>query len=343
MLTSYAAGWRRLVPLFSIRAYRHVPRPVEVNPWLDGVGRGTFPNALRQVAAAIAYAKDPRELTADGFTTVPAVAPQNPARVLCQSSEDLSAIESGSVGLLLSDPPYLDNIAYSELSDFFAPWLRMLNVTTGTPEGQARAANLAAGDRGIDAAAEFARRLGACFRQAERVLAKGGRVVFTYQHATATGWHSLGQALATAALVPVNVVPLQGDGGFGLHAHTGSSIFDAILILRLGDRESPAAMFEDAGALPTLTLSPQSETEARSAAERWASELAMQLPGLFREPDRVNLLRAHLVAAALTERQARGAAAGRPSGDDGRALLDALDDISPSATVRKSTEKAQGA
>ena len=343
MLTSYAASWRRLVPLFSIRAYRHVPRPVEVNPWLDGTGRGTFPNALRQVAAAIAYAKDPRELTANGFTPVSAVEPEKQARILCQSSEDLSAIESGSVGLLLSDPPYLDNIAYSELSDFFAPWLRMLKVTTGTPAGQARATNLAAGDRGTDAAAEFARRLGTCFRQAERVLARDGRVVFTYQHATATGWHSLGQALATAALVPVNVIPLQGDGGFGLHAHTGSSIFDAILILRPRDRERPATTLDDAGALPTLTLSPRGETEARSAADRWARELATQLPGLFREPDRINLLRAHLVAAALTEHQERTTAAGRGSGGDGRPLLDVLDDINPSAAVRRSTQNAQGA
>ena len=34
MLTQYAFGWRRLAPLFSIRAYRHVSRPVEINPWL---------------------------------------------------------------------------------------------------------------------------------------------------------------------------------------------------------------------------------------------------------------------------------------------------------------------
>ncbi|MGD8202137.1 hypothetical protein ACQE98_15970 [Ornithinimicrobium sp. W1679] len=342
MLTSYAAGWRRLVPLFSIRAYRHVPRPVEVNPWLDGTGRGTFPNALRQVAAAIAYAKDPRELTTEGFIPVSAVAPLERARVFCQSSEDLSAIESGSVGLLLSDPPYLDNIAYSELSDFFAPWLRMLKVTTDTPVGQAGATSLAASDRGTDAAAEFARRLGTCFRQAERVLTNDGRVVFTYQHATSTGWHSLGQALATAALTPVNVVPLRGDGGFGLHAHTGSSIFDAILILRPCDKELPADTFDDAGSLPTLNVSQQGETEARSAAERWASELATQLPGLFREPDRINLLRAHLVAASLTERQTRVTPACRPS-VRGRPLLDALDDVSPSTAVRKPTQNVRGA
>jgi putative DNA methylase len=341
MLTSYAAGWRRLVPLFSIRAYRHVPRPVEVNPWLDGTGRGTFPNALRQVAAAIAYAKDPRELTTDGFIPMSAVAPNKQARILCQSSEDLSAIESGSVGLLLSDPPYLDNIAYSELSDFFDPWLRMLKVTTGTPVGQALATNLAAGGRGADAAAEFARRLGTCFRQVERVLADDGRVVFTYQHATATGWHSLGQALATAALVPVNVVPLQGDGGFGLHAHTGSSIFDAILILRPRDKQLAATAFDDAGPLPTLMLSQEGENQARTATERWASELAAQLPGLFREPDRINLLRANLVAAALTERQTRVSPASS-QGFEGRPLLDVLDDPSPAQALRKSPHEAQG-
>ena len=34
MMTSYAFGWRRAVPLFSVRAFRHIPRPVELNPWL---------------------------------------------------------------------------------------------------------------------------------------------------------------------------------------------------------------------------------------------------------------------------------------------------------------------
>jgi hypothetical protein len=41
MMTNYAFGWRRLAPLFSIRAFRHVPRPIELNPRLDGTGRGT--------------------------------------------------------------------------------------------------------------------------------------------------------------------------------------------------------------------------------------------------------------------------------------------------------------
>lgn len=42
-MAHYAFGWRRLAPLFSVRAYRHVARPVEINPWLDDVGRGPAP------------------------------------------------------------------------------------------------------------------------------------------------------------------------------------------------------------------------------------------------------------------------------------------------------------
>ncbi len=346
MLTSYAAGWRRLVPLFSIRAYRHVPRPVEVNPWLDGTGRGTYPNALRQVAAAIDFAKQPREFTCDGFRPVPAVPPSTPGRVLCQSSEDLSAIPSASVSLVLSDPPYLDNIAYSELSDFFAPWLRLLRITNGTPVDRARKTNLAAGGRSADAAAVFSQRLGRCFREASRVLAPGGRVVFTYQHATATGWHSLGQALATAELTPVNVIPLQGDGGFGLHAHDGSSIFDAILILqprKSASADVPATghQVEAAGEapLPELTLTRCAEKRARKAARAWATDLGEHLPAVFREPDRVNLLRAHLVAAALTEQPGNGrtSACARP-------LLEALHEVADDeATATIHNQTLQGA
>ena len=66
MLTHYAFGWRRLAPLFSIRAYRHVTRPVEINPWLDGTGRGTFPNAIRQVQRAIEFAREPEVAHLDG-------------------------------------------------------------------------------------------------------------------------------------------------------------------------------------------------------------------------------------------------------------------------------------
>ena len=43
-----------------------LPCPVEINPWLDGTGRGTFPNTVRQVQRAIEFAQAPEVAHLDG-------------------------------------------------------------------------------------------------------------------------------------------------------------------------------------------------------------------------------------------------------------------------------------
>src|SRR5262249_46376249 len=120
MLTYYAFGWRRLAPLFSIRAFRHVCRPVEINPWLDGTGRGTFPNAVRQVQRAIDFARGPEVAHLDGgFIHSGSLDPMEGQRchIVQGDSRTLARVRDKSIDLILTDPPYFDNIAYSELSD----------------------------------------------------------------------------------------------------------------------------------------------------------------------------------------------------------------------------------
>ncbi len=39
------------------------------------------------------------------------------------SASDLSHIPDGGIDLVLTDPPYYDNVMYGELSDFFYVWL----------------------------------------------------------------------------------------------------------------------------------------------------------------------------------------------------------------------------
>ncbi len=130
MMSHYAFGWRRLAPLFSVRAYRHVTRPVEINPWLDGTGRGTFPNAVHGVQRAIEFARQPKEPSVEGgFRPVSDNAAGASAEIFHSNSRDLRCrLDDESVDLILTDPPYLDNVAYSELSDFFLPWLQLLGL-----------------------------------------------------------------------------------------------------------------------------------------------------------------------------------------------------------------------
>ena len=300
MLTHYAFGWRRLSPLFSVRAYSHVTRPVEGNPWMDGTGRGTFPNAVRQIQRAKAWLRQPKEALADGgFCSIPKLSGQASnsakaqARIIQANSRNLDMLRDHEYDLVLTDPPYFDNIAYSELSDFFLPWLQLLRVIpTDSASEIGLSQNLAARKRDTDAMAQFQEALGKSFREIARVLKPEGRCVFTYQHKTALAWFALASAVASAHLYPIQVFPLLGDGNTGLHKHEGNSTWDAVFVLRT---------CEDMGrfaALP-LALSPQELAAARGRYLMWVQRLSKQTVSPFREADQRNFYRACLVAGAL--------------------------------------------
>lgn len=289
MLTSYAFGWRRLVPLFAVRAFRHVTRPVELNPWLDGTGRGTFPNTVRQVTRAASFARAPYEpLRSGGFRpTGEQPASRSAARIVHGSAERL-ALDDASVDLILTDPPYFDNVCYSELADFYQPWLELLGLIQANAGPDPRAASLAATGRGRAAADRYRAGLTRCFTEMARVLRPSGRLIFTFQHRTELAWAALGAALRRTPLRPLAVFPLLGDGGTGLHAHPGASTWDAVFVLH---RPDPPVEQYPAG--------PGAQAAAEEHAAYWAARLNAALPGRFRQPDRDNFARACRLAAEL--------------------------------------------
>lgn len=292
MLTAYAAGWRRLTPLFSVRAFRHVPRPIELNPWISGTGRGSFPNAVRQLMRAADYARKPKEpRRRGGFRGVPAQ-PQRTPSILCQSSRDLSFLPTQSVDLVLTDPPYFDNVAYSELADFFAPWLRLLKVLArGRERKTTKAESLLARRHDPARGHDFEQRLGDVFEELGRVLKFHGLLAFTFRHSTAEGWGAMGQALARSGLRPVQVLPVPGEVGVGLQAYEGTSLWDAVLVLR---KDSATRRKETAIRLDQRTL-----RKAVATAAEWRGRLSSRRRLPFGGADAVNLRRALIVAAAL--------------------------------------------
>jgi adenine-specific DNA methylase len=289
MLTYYALGWRRLAPLFSIRAFRHVSRPVEINPWLDGTGRGTFPNAVRQVQRAVDAAKAPQAACREGgFKTLKLGHTTTRRRIIQGDSRKLACVKTQSVDVILTDPPYFDNIAYSELSDFFLPWLESFGLAKRRSDPDRLPPNLAAQARGEAAYLEFRKGLAKCFRQMRRVLKDDGRLVFTYQHRSALAWAGLATALRKGRWRPIEVFPLLGNSSAGPHQHEGTILWDAVTVCRKGTVEQ-----EDIG------LSACQIGQAVEHAKRWKRKLARSETIAFRECDHANLLSASLVAAAL--------------------------------------------
>jgi adenine-specific DNA methylase len=293
MLTYYAFGWRRLAPLFSIRAFRHVSRPVEINPWLDGTGRGTFPNAVRQVQRAIDFARAPEVAHLDGgFVRSGSLGPVRgqTRHVIHGDSRVLARVKDRSVDLILTDPPYFDNIAYSELSDFFLPWLQAFGlIQPRNGRAPRMPANLAARSRGEEGLSTFQRGLTRCFAQMHRVLKDEGRLVFSYQHRTPEAWAALACALAEGGWVPVQVFPMLGNSTAGPHQHEGTITWDAVSVYRKGASRPGGAL---------RVSRPTAGTAARHV-RAWSSRVSGLAGAPFRAADRTNLWRACLVAAAL--------------------------------------------
>jgi len=268
MLTSYAAGWRRLTPLFSLRAFRHIPRPVELNPWVDGSGRGSFPNTVRKLMRAAEYARLPQEpVLKGGFRPVPAVGAERPPVVKCGTARDLSFLDDASVDLVLTDPPYFDNIAYSELSEFFLPWLRQLNVVSSNNSvEQVLLESLVGRRKDPETIQRYTTGLSDAFGEVTRVLKPGGVVMFSYRHTLPDAWLALAKAIAPHPLAAIRVLPAPGEAGVGLHAHEGTGLWDAVFVFRRHRTE-----VTNTGA--SLSQTKAQVESAKATATSWARKL----------------------------------------------------------------------
>ncbi len=167
--------------------------------------------------------------------------------IRCGDAGDLGHVPAGSVDLVLTDPPYFNYIAYSELGHFYVPWLVRLGWSIApTSPASPRAARLEQGQRrrrGL-----LHRSLALRLQEVVRVCRPGARMVFTYQNLDGRGWEALADALALAGIRPVQGWPMFGDGGAGLHKHANSISWDCVLHCELDlGPIARAATPEDAG------------------------------------------------------------------------------------------------
>lgn len=288
MMASYAGGWRRLTPLFSLRAFRHIQRPVELNPWVERAGRGTFPNAIRKLTAAAAYARSPKEPAGPkAFVNVPTRAHQKINQIHMGTASNLAFLETGSIDVVMTDPPYFDNIAYSELARFFGPWLKGLDVLDSREQQDILANSLVANKSRAGSVERYTEGLGDAFEEIARVLKPDGIVAFSYRHTDAPAWLALAEAIARTDLRITRVLPMPGEAGSGLHAQGDRGLWDAVFVLRHGTESTPILSVTDKDIAAV-------EAEVAGWLERYG-ELALP----FNAIDAAALRRAALVGKAL--------------------------------------------
>jgi adenine-specific DNA methylase len=142
------------------------------------------------------------------------------------SSTDLSQFSNGSFDLVITDPPFGDLVQYSELSDFFHVWLRLVftehypEIFSGeyTPKTLEAVANRFREPE--DPNGFYQRLLSECWREANRILKPGGILAFTFHHSEDDPWVAVLESLFDAgfyleATYPIRSDESKGDGQFG--------------------------------------------------------------------------------------------------------------------------------
>jgi putative DNA methylase len=171
--------------------YNTTTLTVEIDPWGDR-GRGT---ALRRLTAAakasrwLAQQSVPRRV---GARTAGSrkVQPGNGLTVVSGSSTSMP-IPDGSVDLILTDPPYHDDVQYADLASIFRTW-------GGHPSGRLEGDVTAVRGGGRAEDERFRTVLTTIFTECRRVIAIDGHMVLSFANRDPQAWIALLSALQAA-------------------------------------------------------------------------------------------------------------------------------------------------
>lgn len=213
--------------MFSHHILKPERTPLEAHPWGTPASSGSFSTLFQsRLLRAHAYKQAPtdhilrhgRVERASGLSlpTEATVVNAWPAEGLAPGTVYLRTGDSShtdlpdeSVDLIVTDPPYMDNVHYSELADFFHAWLRQLVPFAHYPSGTVTTRSTdevqSASPEGFEAA------ITRVWQECARVLKPDGLLAFTFHQARLPGWVALVRALAEAGVVVTAVQPVKGE------------------------------------------------------------------------------------------------------------------------------------
>jgi putative DNA methylase len=117
-------------------------------------------------------------------------------------------IPSRTVDAVVTDPPFYDNVHYSELADFFHVWQRLWFGETGAA---APDTTRHPGEVQDVESKRFAGKLRGVFAECHRVLKDDGLLVFSYHHSREDGWTSVAAAVLDAGFRLVQTQPVKAE------------------------------------------------------------------------------------------------------------------------------------
>ena len=237
--------------------YHHILKPertpLEANLWGTPKSSGAFSTLFRsRLIRAHQYARQPFELALSSnggrkqsikvdSINEPLVGITNSDSyeqfgrdpklyISCGDSASTDLIDR-CVDLVVTDPPFFDNVHYSQLADFFYAWQKL--ILDDSPSHQPVSTRSESEVQNSDAGA-FTERLAQVFQESCRVLKDDGLMVFTYHHSRWEGWRSVLQAVSKSGFRIESCHPVKAEMSVATPKHQARDPinFDIIMVCR---------------------------------------------------------------------------------------------------------------
>ncbi len=230
MFASYKGeGTGAVRHMFSHHILKPERTPIEANPWGTRKSSGAFSTLFKsRLLRALDYRQAPFELAVEyggkrksGRKIIGVSPPMGgplvqgypgdglkpgAAYLSCDDSSNTD-LPAKSVDLVVTDPPFFDNVHYSELADFFFVW-QQLYFGDGLDGSNTTRRETEVQDTD---AASFADKLQRVFAECHRVLRDEGLLVFSYHHSREDGWTAVAQAVMGAGFTIVQSQPVKAE------------------------------------------------------------------------------------------------------------------------------------
>lgn len=153
-----------------------------------------------------------------------------------QASATNLPFENEYFDAVFTDPPYYDNVPYSDLSDFFYIWFKRaigdlfpnLFATPLTPKSKEIVANKG---RQKNPKEFFEEMISESFREIFRIMKPEGIAIIVYAHKSSEGWETMLKALTHAGFVVTASWPIHTEMKTRLRAKTSAALASSIYLV----------------------------------------------------------------------------------------------------------------
>ena len=242
-MAGYLCRWDRFHPkaieALANHRYAHTTVAVETN-LLSPIGRGTIPRRMAAARRALDWVIGTGRKDTKVTLTPSAGERRRIGRevVVATGSSVRQLPADGSVKLVLTDPPYFDDVQYGELSRLFHLWLGQYREISPPAEALEAVPNRHRKVTGED----YQQRISRCLAECRRTLAPDGTLILTYHNRKFRAWQALCNALVNAGFAVTGLAVVRAENSAD---HTkrreGSILHDLVLecVPRSGDGHPP--------------------------------------------------------------------------------------------------------